>query len=103
MRREERVTVQGPVKKQRPDVMSHRGGGGGGAVRCARAVRKVGHVGPLSPPMAKVTSVTAVVPVHRTAQILTTSKNSDNELTQSTFHTENARMLSESAVFAPWT
>ena len=28
MRREERVTVQGPVKKQRPDVMSHGGGGG---------------------------------------------------------------------------
>ena len=30
MRREERVTVQGPVKKQQPDGMSHRGGGGGG-------------------------------------------------------------------------
>ena len=29
MRREERVTVQGPVKKQQPDGMSHRGGGGG--------------------------------------------------------------------------
>ena len=29
MRREERVTVQGPVKKQRPNGMSHRGGGGG--------------------------------------------------------------------------
>ena len=28
MRREERVTVQGPVKKQQPDGMSHRGGGG---------------------------------------------------------------------------
>ena len=27
MRREERVTVQGPVKKQRPDGMSHGGGG----------------------------------------------------------------------------
>ena len=26
MRREDRVTVQGPVKKQRPDGMSHRGG-----------------------------------------------------------------------------
>ena len=30
MRREERVTVQGPVKEQQPDGMSHRGGGGGG-------------------------------------------------------------------------
>ena len=29
MRREERVTVQGPPKKQQPDGMSHRGGGGG--------------------------------------------------------------------------
>ena len=28
MRRDERVTVQGPVKKQQPDGMSHRGGGG---------------------------------------------------------------------------
>ena len=32
MRREERVTVQGPVKEQQPDGMSHRGGGGGGGV-----------------------------------------------------------------------
>ena len=29
MRREERVTVQGPVKEQQPDRMSHRGTGGG--------------------------------------------------------------------------
>ena len=29
MRREEGVTVQGPVKEQQPDGMSHRGGGGG--------------------------------------------------------------------------
>ena len=29
MRREERVTVQGPVKKQRPDGMSHTGGRSG--------------------------------------------------------------------------
>ena len=28
MRREERVTVQGPVKKQQPDGLSHGGGGG---------------------------------------------------------------------------
>ena len=27
MRREERVTVQGPVMEQQPDGMSHRGGG----------------------------------------------------------------------------
>ena len=30
MRREERVTVQGPVKEQQPDGMSHRRGGGVG-------------------------------------------------------------------------
>ena len=38
MRREERVTVQGPVKEQQPDGMSHRGGGGGAggfARKCA--------------------------------------------------------------------
>ena len=29
MRRAERVTVQGPVKKQQPDGTSHRWGGGG--------------------------------------------------------------------------
>ena len=29
MQREERVTVQGPVKEQQPDGMSHRGEGGG--------------------------------------------------------------------------
>ena len=29
MRREERVTVQGPVKEQQPDGMSHRGFAGG--------------------------------------------------------------------------
>ena len=28
MRREEQVTVQGPIKEQQPDGMSHRGGGG---------------------------------------------------------------------------
>ena len=35
MRREERVTVQGPVKEQQPDGMSHRGGG-------ARAIDQTG-------------------------------------------------------------
>ena len=30
MQREDRVTVQGPVKKQQPDGMSHRGGRGQG-------------------------------------------------------------------------
>ena len=30
MRREERVIVQGPVKEQQPDGMSHRGSRGGG-------------------------------------------------------------------------
>ena len=36
MRREERVTVQGPVKKQSPDGMSHRGADRGNAVARAR-------------------------------------------------------------------
>ena len=29
MQREERVTVQGPIKEQQPDGMSHRGASGG--------------------------------------------------------------------------
>ena len=36
MRREERVTVHGPVKKQQPDRMSHGGGGGGGGTDARR-------------------------------------------------------------------
>ena len=39
MRREKRVTVQGPVKKQQPDRMSHRGWGG------------VKNVGEMTPPL----------------------------------------------------
>ena len=37
------------------------------------------------------------VPIHRTNQILTQSKNSDNELKQTIFPKKNARLLSESA------
>ena len=53
MRREERVTVQGPVKEQQPDGMSHGGGGGGlrvaqngapeGRAMCCRGVRTRSH------------------------------------------------------------
>ena len=47
MRREERVTVQGPVKEQQPDGMSHRGGGGGCGrcppeKKCGKKCRKYG-------------------------------------------------------------
>ena len=52
MRREDRVTVQGPVKKQQPDGMSHRGGcaifvGKGFALLRRRFGRglKLGHYG----------------------------------------------------------
>ena len=37
MRREERVTVQAPVKKQQPDGMSHKGAQGSWAHPCARS------------------------------------------------------------------
>ena len=53
MRRDERVTVQGPVKEQQPDGMSHGGGGGadifeGRSCRGARGVRQLGaYLGPL--------------------------------------------------------
>ena len=54
--------------------------------------------------MAKVTTVFYYyyyycVPIHRAAQILTQSQNSDEAM----FHTENAGLLSKSAVFALWT
>ena len=40
------------------------------------------------------------VPIHRTAQIPIQSQDSDNELKQTMFQTENPRVLSEPAVFA---
>ena len=46
MQREDRVTVQGPVKRQQPDGMSD--GGGGGGLRCACAWR--GRSGGRPPP-----------------------------------------------------
>ena len=44
--------------------------------------------------MAKVTRLTAVFPDTGLPQIPTQSNNSDNELKQTIFHTENARKLS---------
>ena len=61
----------------------------------AHAVRNVGYFGPVSPD-GQGDRNNRCVPVHRTAQILTRSKNSDKAM----FHTENAGLLSKSAVFA---
>ena len=45
MRREERVTVQGRVKKQQPDGMSHMGGGGGrGSPHLDPPVKRLGEI-----------------------------------------------------------
>ena len=74
----------------------------GRTVRCARAVRKGGHFGPVSPD-GQADRGNHCVPRRRTTQILTQSQNSDTELKQSMFHTENPRLLCKSAVFAPWT
>ena len=65
-------------------------GGGGGAYRalCDRWAVLV----PL-PLLAKVTAATTVFPDTGLPQIPTQSKNSDNELKQTMFHTENAKML----------
>ena len=43
------------------------------------------------------------VPRRRPTEIRTQSKNSDYEFKRTMFHTANARLLSESAGFAPWT
>ena len=61
-------------------------------------MRKVGHFGPVSP-NGQGDRSNYLFPTHRTAQILTQSKNSDKAI----FHTENAGLLSKSAVFAPRT
>ena len=66
----------------------------GHTVRCACAVRKVGYLGPVFPDGQGDRS-NCCVPIHRTAPILTQSKNSDSE-----FHPENAAVQSKSAVFA---
>ena len=51
--------------------------GGGCTVRCARAVRKVGYFGPVSPD-GEGDCGHYCVPMHRTAQILTQSKNPES-------------------------
>ena len=63
MQREQRVTVQGPVKKQQPDIMSHRGDSQlrRGAARalvvavvvCLGAYRMRMTIGPLVPPASR--------------------------------------------------
>ena len=53
--------------------------------------------------MAKLTPVRAVFPYTGLLRFFTQSHNSDNKLKQTIFHTENARFLSKSAVFARWT
>ena len=64
-------------------------------MRCARAVRKVGYFGSVSPD-GHGNCNNDFVPIQRTAQILTQSKNSAKAM----FHTENAGLLSTSAVCA---
>ena len=59
---------------------------------------KVGYFESLSP-MAPVTAVTTVFPYADFYSV----QNSDNELEQTMFRTENARLLSKSAAFALWT
>ena len=61
-------------------------------------MRKVGYFGPIFPD-GQGDRKNYCVPMHRTAQILTEYKSVDKAM----FHTENARLLSESAVFALWT
>ena len=82
---------------------------GGPALSCAppfgdapSAVCKVGYSRPVFPD-SQGDHGNYCVPRHKTAQILTQSKNSDNDLNQPMFHTENARLLSESAFFPLWT
>ena len=66
MRREERVTVQGPVKEQQPDGMSRRGGGGGLYLRVRRCRLQgcIGKGGCPPPPRSRAPSLCpATVPL----------------------------------------
>ena len=65
------------------------------------AVQEVGYSGPIFPD-GRGDRSTYCVPMHRTTHILTQSKNSDNGLEQTMFHTKSTRLLSESAFFALW-
>ena len=58
------------------------------------------HIKPVFGPVGQAYCCNYYVPIHWTAWILTQSKNSDNELQQTMFHTENARLLCKSAVCA---
>ena len=69
-------------------------------MRCARAVRKLGHFR-LMVPDDQSDGGNYCVPPHGTAQIPTQSKSSDNEAKQTVFHTENAGLLSKSAILPP--
>ena len=53
MRREERVTVQGPVKEQQPDGMSHRGAEGVLGAQGMAAVAGVGCPSPFGSPSSR--------------------------------------------------
>ena len=94
-------TQEGYIGLGRTVIRCRSPGPRGCTVRCARALRKVGYFRPVSPDGQRDRS-NYCVPVCRTAQILTQSNNSEDELNQPMFHTENARLLSESAVLAPW-
>ena len=65
----------------------------GRTVRCARAVRKIGYFGPVSPD-GQGGCNNSCVAVHRTAQIVTQFRHLDRGM----FHTENAALLSKSAL-----
>ena len=74
-----------------------------GGVPCAvpTLCEKQGVFGPVSPD-CQADRGKYCAPIHWTARILSRSKNSDNELKEAVFHTENARLLSKSAGFALW-
>ena len=74
------------------------GGGGAHHALCRRCAKS----GPIFPDGQGERS-NYRVPMHKTTQILTQSKISDNELQQTILPTKNTKLLSKSAVFALWT
>ena len=107
MRREERVTVQRPVKKQQPDGMSHRWGGGGlgrsrelqhrlaptlPRVRLSRPPSQP--IPPVRPPRLVRHAVPSLTPILRSSYSLTTT-NPSSSYSNTTYTTATSHLPTE--------
>ena len=93
MRREERVTVQGPVKEQQPDGMSHRGGGGTRGGAGANFMRAGEILPPLQTPKLTLPHAhTALPKPPKISKFQKNSKNSKNSKRKIQKNSKNAKI-----------